>query len=202
MQNGGKVAKHSYFGFAQQKSLFIIHSALFIFPNICGYYFHLPRIDLPPQMYMRRNYPCGYYRRGYNMSRGGRIAIAHNEFPIEYWIFKFGLPEDSAIPMLIYMGIHHPGPYGDETNFWRLPDKDDPEELQRIFRFFHAVPAKEIKFIQFMAEHLQKSISDKNKILKKSERPRKWKRRKKNYKRRGYSKKRARKGLEHRDWTG
>lgn len=136
------------------------------------------------------------------MSRRGRIAMAHNEFPIKYWMEKFGMSEDASIPMLIYMGMHHTGPYGDETNFWRLPDKDDPEELKRIFRFFHAISSKEVKFIRIMAEHLQKSVAEKNTILNKSERPRKFKRRKKHSGRRGYSRKRARKGLEHRDWSG
>jgi len=77
------------------------------------------------------------------------------------------------------MGNHHVGPRCKLVPFYRLPDKDNLDELMNIFKEFHLVPSNKLNFILCMSKHLQSNIDDKKKIVPKSERPRKRKKRRK-----------------------
>jgi hypothetical protein len=116
---------------------------------------------------------ASYYRRGFMMSRRAREAVANNERPLNYWKEKLAMEEDQIVQLLIYMGNHHVGSKGILTPFYRLPDKDDADELKKIYKFFHQVSAKKLNFIRMMSMHLQKSVDEKDIILPASQRPRK-----------------------------
>ena len=104
---------------------------------------------------------ANYYKNhGYMMSRRGREAMSHNEFPISYWIERFSMPASQAEKLLIYMGIHHTGMHGDETKFYRLPDKYDTAELMGIYHAFHTIAATNLNCINIMSNHFQLRISD------------------------------------------
>lgn len=94
------------------------------------------------------------------MSRRGREAVANNEFPIHHWTEKFLMPESQVEQLLIYMGIHHTGMYGNETKFYRLPDAYDTAELMSVYHAFHSVPDTKLNFINIMSKHLQVCIAD------------------------------------------
>jgi hypothetical protein len=104
---------------------------------------------------------ANYYKnKGYMMSRRGRDAIANNEFPISHWTERFVMPESQVEKLLIYMGIHHTGMRGDETKFFRLPDRYDTAELMSVYHAFHLIPANKLNFIHIMSKHLQVCITD------------------------------------------
>jgi hypothetical protein len=104
---------------------------------------------------------ANYYKnKGYMMSRRGREAMANNEFPITYWTERFIMPASQIEKLLIYMGIHHTGIYGEETKFYRLPDLYDTAELMRVYHAFHSVPSTKMNFIQALSKHLQLRIED------------------------------------------
>ena len=107
------------------------------------------------------------------MSRRGRDAVKNNEHPVTYWEERMVMKEEEIAKLLIYMGNHHVGSTAKLTPFFRLPDKDDPEELMRIYDEFHKVSAKKLNFARIMSMHLQKEISEKGKIPPTLERPRK-----------------------------
>jgi hypothetical protein len=110
---------------------------------------------------MGKKSKASYYKNhGYMMSRRGREAIANNEFPIKYWTDRFLMPASQVEGLLIYMGIHHTGIYGDETKFYRLPDTYDTSELLSDYHAFHSVPASKLNFIHTMSKHLQVCIAD------------------------------------------
>lgn len=133
-------------------------------PNICGYNSDFPTIVLHydfQKILMSRKRIAGYYKNhGFMMSRRGREAMANNEFPIHHWIERFLMPEDQIEKLLIYMGMHHTGKYGDETKFYRLPDPYDTQELMLIYHAFHSTPATKLNFINIMSNHLQVRIAD------------------------------------------
>ena len=118
------------------------------------------------------------------MSRRGRIAVTHNEFPVNHFMHLFGMGPMEAVSFLTYMGRHHVGPKAILTKFYRLPDKDDPEELLKIYDAFHSINANQQKFIDFMSAHLQKNISDKHLKVPVKNRPRKRRARKRFFGRR------------------
>jgi hypothetical protein len=110
---------------------------------------------------MRKKRTANYYRnQGYMMSRRGREAVANNEFPVSHWTERFLMPESQVEKLLIYMGIHHTGMYGDETKFYRLPDRYDTAELMSVYHAFHSIPAGKLNFINIMSKHLQVGIAD------------------------------------------
>ena len=127
----------------------------------------------------------GYYvRKGYSMSRRGRIAILNNEFPIGYFMHLFGMGQTETELMLVYMGVHHTGRKAELTKFYRLPDKDNTIELANYFDAFHSISADQKKFIDFMSQFLQKDIFLKNKKLPGTKKPRKRRKRNRYYSRR------------------
>jgi len=101
-----------------------------------------------------------YQHHGFMMSRRGREAVANNEFPISHWTERFLLPANRVEQLLIYMGVHHTGIYGDETKFYRLPDPYDTPELMSIYHAFHSIPATKLNLINIMSNHLQIRIAD------------------------------------------
>lgn len=120
---------------------------------------------------------AAYYREGFVMSRRAMIAKANNEHPVTYWQERMAMDEKQISELLIFMGNHHVGSWGRLVPFYRLPDKDDAEELQLIHKEFHSVSANKLNFIRIMAAHLQKKIDEKKKKIPSSERPRKKKKR-------------------------
>ena len=118
-----------------------------------------------------------YAGMGFSMSRRGREAVAYKEHPVTYWMERLVMDEKQIAELLIYMGNHHVGPRFRLTPFYRLPDKDDPEEMRQIFKAFHSVAARKLNFIRIMSEHFQKSVSEKGKSTPLAERPRKKKKR-------------------------
>lgn len=127
---------------------------------------------------------ASYYRRGFMMSRRARIAVSNNEHPIKFWAERFVMDEELIPQLLIYMGNHHIGSHCLLTPFYRLPDVDDPEELMKIYKAFHKVPANKLNFKRIMSMHLQKSIDEKGKVIPKKDRPRKKTKRRKYVRRR------------------
>ena len=110
---------------------------------------------------MSKNRIANYYKNhGFMISRRGRKAMENNEFPISHWTEKFSMPASQVEKLLIYMGIHHTGAYGDETKFFRLPDPYDTAELMSVYHAFHLVPAAKLNFINIMSKHLQVRIAD------------------------------------------
>ncbi len=130
-----------------------------------------------------------YYNKGFMMSRRARLAVSHNEHPIKFWTERFVMDEELVEQLLIFMGNHHVGSNCVLTPFYRLPDKDDPGELMRIYKAFHLIPARKLNFIRIMSMHLQKAIDEKGKVTPVSERPRKKRNRYSRRKKRGKRKK-------------
>jgi hypothetical protein len=120
----------------------------------------------------RRRIASYYKNKGFMMSRRGRLAITKNEHPLQYWMERFVMDKLQIEKLLIYMGNHHTGIRGNLTPFYRLPNKNDPEELMKIFKEFHQVKAKKLNFIRIMSEHLQKKIEEKGEKIPASEQPR------------------------------
>lgn len=117
---------------------------------------------------------ANYYKnKGFMMSRRGREAVSNNEYPITHWTERFLMPASQVEKLLIYMGIHHTGMYGDETKFYRLPDPYDTAELMSVYHAFHSVPANKLNFVFVMSKHLQVRIADRHTFIPVLQKPRK-----------------------------
>jgi hypothetical protein len=127
--------------------------------------------------------PRGYAKKGFKMSRRGREAVRNNEHPVTYWQERLVMDEKWISKLLIYMGNHHVGDDITLIPFYRLPDKNDSEELDKIFEEFHCVPAVKLNFIRIMSMHLQKGIDEKTVSVPMEDRPRKKKKRRRHPKR-------------------
>jgi hypothetical protein len=111
--------------------------------------------------HMSRKRIAPYYKNhGEMVSRRGREAMEHNEFPIHYWTEKLLMHESLIERLLIYMGVHHTGTHGDMTKFYRLPDAYDTQELMSVYHAFHSLTATNETFIDIMSNHLQLRIAD------------------------------------------